>query len=187
MKKWLFPLLIFLIAVATSVTILEFAGVLDLRQGLISRFRAHEAIGPLINTYELGQTQSEQLLMEQKRLEEWEQSIQEQERELTAQKALLDRQKTDLERQEADLQNLIDQWDQRQLMEQKVQGQKERLGMLGDLYANMRPEEAAQVLIELDHTLIAGILESLAPEQGAKILAALEPKLAAQISKLIVH
>jgi flagellar motility protein MotE (MotC chaperone) len=187
MKKWFFPILVFLIAVATSVTVLEVAGVLNLRQGMLQRFRAHETIGPLIRTYELGQAQSENLLLEQSRLEEWEQSLQEEEAELQIQRTLLDRQKTDLERQKIDLQNLIDQWDQRQALDRTTQEQNQRREMLGDLYANMRPEEAARVLVQLDQELIVTILEGLPPEQGANILAALEPKFAAQISKLIAQ
>jgi flagellar protein FlbB len=58
------------------------------------------------------------------------------------------------------------------------------ISRLARLYANMKPEEAAPILKELDDDLIVSILRKMEDEQAAKILAALEAERAASLTRL---
>jgi flagellar protein FlbB len=58
------------------------------------------------------------------------------------------------------------------------------ISRLARLYANMKPEEAAPILKELDDDLIVSILRKMEDEQAAKILAALDAERAANLTRL---
>lgn len=59
------------------------------------------------------------------------------------------------------------------------------ISRLARLYGNMKAEEAAPIMRELDDELVVAILRKLEDEQAAKILSALDPQRAARLSRLI--
>lgn len=56
---------------------------------------------------------------------------------------------------------------------------------LGEIYASMRPQEAASVLSRLEPKFAAQILKEMAPRKAARVLAAIEPDRAAALTNEI--
>lgn len=59
------------------------------------------------------------------------------------------------------------------------------ISRLARLYGNMKPEEAAPIMRELDDDLVVNLLKKMEDEQAAKILAVMEPQRAAKVTKLL--
>lgn len=59
------------------------------------------------------------------------------------------------------------------------------ISRLARLYGNMKPEEAAPIMKELDDDLVVTLLRKMEDEQAAKILSAMEPQRAARLTRLL--
>ncbi|MEM5771059.1 MAG: magnesium transporter MgtE, partial [Bacillota bacterium] len=59
------------------------------------------------------------------------------------------------------------------------------ISRLARLYGNMKPEEAAPIMKELDDDLVVTLLRKMEDEQAAKILSAMEAQRAARLTRLL--
>jgi hypothetical protein len=60
-----------------------------------------------------------------------------------------------------------------------------KISRVARLYSNMKPEEAAPIMKELDDDLVVTILKKMEDEQAAKILTAMEPQRAAKLTRVL--
>jgi hypothetical protein len=60
-----------------------------------------------------------------------------------------------------------------------------KISRLARLYANMKPEEAAPIMKELDDDLVVSILFKMEDDQAARVLAVIEPQRAAKLTRLL--
>ena len=89
--------------------------------------------------------------------------------------------KESLELKQRELEEFSATWRQ----EQTLAAARERqlnAANLAQLYTQMRPEEAVEILQLMDQALVLDILTAMDHETAALILAALSPELAAQLS-----
>ncbi|MGI6559158.1 MAG: MotE family protein [Limnochordia bacterium] len=187
MKKWILPIIILLVAIIITASVLEITGIIHIRGLLWNSLAASRAFGPLIRTYQLGVQNSEELANRHQALEELQRNLAHEADLLRSERANLERRKKELEREERRIQELIQAWDERQAQDQEAKKKQERLERTQEMYAHMRAEDAASILIQMDDELVKTILEGIPPEQLAAIFAALEPKQAARLSALLTN
>lgn len=187
MKKWTLPILALLVAIIITASVLETTGIIHVRGLLWNKLAASTTVGPLIQTYELGVENSEELANQHWELGQLQQTLAQEADLLRSERAQLERRKKELEREEGRLQQLIQAWDERQAQDQEEKKKRERLERTQELYAHMRPQDAASILIKMDDELVKTILEGVPPEQLAEIFAALDPKQAARLSALLTN
>ena len=70
-------------------------------------------------------------------------------------------------------------------MREREAAEKKRVSKLARLYGQMKPQEAAEAMKDLDEDLTAAILQRMDESQAAKVLAKFEPSKAAQITDVI--
>lgn len=70
-------------------------------------------------------------------------------------------------------------------MKAEAAAEKKRVSKLARLYEGMKPQEAADIIDELEDRLAVAILQKMDESQASKILAKLEPEKAARLSRVI--
>lgn len=70
-------------------------------------------------------------------------------------------------------------------MKEAAAAEKKRVTKLARLYENMKPQEAATIMNDLDDVVIVAILQRMDESQAAKILAKIDPVKSARLTKII--
>ncbi|MFP4109183.1 MAG: MotE family protein [Desulfonatronovibrio sp.] len=112
------------------------------------------------------------------RLREREEELDRRERNLSMLEEEIDEKLAELERLEASLDKMLEEADV--LKDQKIKH-------LVDVYANMKPQQAAQVLETLDESIAVKILAGMRGRQAGDILTDVDSQKAARLSELLTE
>ena len=63
----------------------------------------------------------------------------------------------------------------------------ENLRLVINLYESLKPDEAAGLLKRMPLSVTVTMIKMMSPKKSSKILAVMDPKLAAQISRLLIQ
>ncbi len=168
MVKWLTAIYTLIISVLLALVILTVTGVIHPQAALIEYAQSIPAFAPYIETYYIGA--------------DWEKWHRQRQAELEAEKQELEHLKERLELKQRELEEFSATLARQ---EQTLAAARERqlnAANLAQLYTQMRPEEAVEILQLMDQALVLDILTAMDHETAALILAALSPELAAQLS-----
>lgn len=109
-----------------------------------------------------------------KMLDEKEKSLNELEEKLQQEKLALEQKVQDLESARRDIASRL---------ESRVQEDEERIKKLVDMYSNMKPQSAAQVIASLDEELAIGVLKRMKKQEAGNILNFMNPEKAKKLSE----
>lgn len=72
-------------------------------------------------------------------------------------------------------------------MQEAAKAEKKRAAKLARLYENMKPQEAADIMNEMDDATVISVLQRMEESAAAKVLAKLDPVKAGRLSNIIFH
>lgn len=116
----------------------------------------------------------EYLEQRKKALDEKEKSLNELEEKLQQEKLALEKKVQDLDLARRDIASRL---------ETRVQEDEERIKKLVDMYSNMKPQSAAQVIASLDEELAIGVLKRMKKQEAGNILNFMNPEKAKKLSE----
>lgn len=173
MKKVIIFLIIFLILSAIVVFVLNFFGILDIRElgeSILERL-------PFVTTISQLQKENELLQLKVEILEEDLEKVLSEKKDLQTRMDYLD---LDRNKKVAEISLLVNQL---QDMRVSLAFKEERLESLISIYREMDPKNVASILTNLDDTIIIQVLTRLRPRDAAAILTHIPAERAAIISK----
>lgn len=175
-------LALMILAVIVCVIVLQVTGMVDFVDMAIQHSKGIPALAPYVEVYRLGVANSRDLAARAQELDlraaeldkAWAEVAQAR-REIEQLRAELERQERDQRAEAERLKNLGDQLREKEASLVSIEG-------LRKIYSEMKPEEAAQILSELDEESLVRILGGMKANVAADLLSALDPKIAARIS-----
>ncbi|MEW6047019.1 MAG: hypothetical protein AB1609_11135 [Bacillota bacterium] len=181
MRQLWWSLLALVASVALGIWMLSFAGVIDIGGAVSTRLRRMPVVADYITAYQRGtqleQSQAEmeaQLERQRQELDKREQALQQRSQELARLEKQLQAREQDLARRLAEVAK----------REQELAGAADREKYYRELIeavAQMRPEQAAPIIEQLDMELARRLLGSMEPRQAGAILGRLDPKYASKL------
>lgn len=169
MVKWLLAVLALLIAVLSAAVVFAITGVIEPQSYLLQTVRSMDWAEPYIETYETGRIAQEWRREEEEQLLAAWGEVEAAREELQRERAALDQRQEVVAREEERL-------DDRLAAARNVQ-------RLAELYTDMAPQEAVEILKLMEEALVAEILLTMASEDASIIMASMPPELAASLSR----
>ncbi|MBE3598022.1 MAG: hypothetical protein IMX02_04220 [Limnochordaceae bacterium] len=185
MRQLWWSLIALIASVALGVWVLSVAGVLDLGGAVAAQLRRLPGVADYITAYQKGVNLEKSQAAARQEMAAREKALEERARQLDAMAKELDKRKLELDAR----QQVLDQREaQLTAREQSLTGAADRERYYRELVeavAQMRPEQAAPVIEQLDLELARRLLGSMEPRQAGAILGKLDPKVASRILEAV--
>lgn len=174
--------------VLTGVTLhfLDGAGVIRFYPGLLRQVMLSPGIGPVVQTYALGNERTGELARQRDRLEQREEAVAASEAALVETRAQVERDRQALALREKALQAAQTAAAIRRGAETAGAAEESALLEVQAVFAAMRPAQAGPILSELDDWTVIAILRGLDSRQAASVLTALPPERAAAVARSLL-
>ncbi len=172
-----------IVSLVTLAVVVQIIGLWDWAGPLWEQVRVLPAIAPHVERYELGQEESARLAAREQQLAGWQAELEDEARALAEERRRLEDEELQLERRRQELARWEEQLAARESAVRLLEDEAAAMDHLRSLYAAMRPQEAARILVDLTDEEIAVILADMSPRQAGQILAALPASRAAEVSR----
>ncbi len=169
MFKWLLAVLALFFALFTALIVFSITGVIEPQTYLLQAIRETDWAEPYVNAYDIGlDVEKWRRQEDQKLVEAWS--------DVEEARAAIQQARTALEQRESALNSREERLEARLAANRNVQ-------RLAELYTEMAPQEAVEILKLMEEAMVAEILLSMAPQDASIILASMPPELAASLSR----
>lgn len=183
--KTTLAVLLLIVSLMTAMAVLQVTHLWDWMNPLTRTMMAWPALAPHVEMYRTGREEWRVVQTQRRALQEREFELAVRAERMDEGERLLAAAQNELELERARLLAWEEQLDDRQAALERAEDEALALERLRDLYAAMRPQAAAAILVDMQEAEIASLLNDMTPRQAGSILAALPTDKAANVSRAL--
>lgn len=174
-------LLALLVSVGIGVWLLDFVGVIDVRSAVMAQLRRLPVVADYIIASERVRRFEQAQQAARAELDQLRKELERERQALDARAAELAKKERELQLREADLERRAQELARREQELSGAAAREQYYRELVEAVAQMRPEEAAPIIEQLDLELARRLLGSMEPRQAGAILGRLDPQHASRL------
>lgn len=183
--KSVIAVLLLIVSIFVALFVLQVTQLWDWLNPMTRRMATWPVLAPHVEMYRVGRDRWRVAEAEREALDERQLELDGRAARLNEEQRQLASARNELELERARLTEWERQLNDRQLAVEQLEDGAEALDRLRDLYAAMRPQEAATIMSDMQEDEIAALLADMAPRQAGSILAALPRDKAAAVSRAL--
>lgn len=181
----MFALSLLVLSLLVAAVAGEYVGLWSISRPALNWAVRQPALAPHVAMYRVGRGDWEEWEERQEAQRQWEEDLRREARRLADEWVRLETERRALERQMEALKQEEARIERRLAALEEAERRAEGLERLRELYAAMRPEEAAVAAAELDDGLLVELLQGMDAARAARLLGQMDPERVARITRLM--